>query len=135
MDCRWGIITGRDASVASKVVAEEKPLVIRNVGGGTSFAADCVERGQWFSEFKAGEFCVARARKGQAFYSQLLGLYEKSLHEVHRTNGESKGRCQGRTLYSAAKLSGRVHASKKGARTPRAGLDPMPEASRKVADG
>ena len=58
MDCRWGIITGRDAPVAAKVVAEEKPLVIRNVGGGTSFAADCVERGQWFSEFKAGEYWV-----------------------------------------------------------------------------
>jgi hypothetical protein len=58
MDCRWGIVTGRDAGVAAKVVAEEQPLVIRNVGGGTSFAADCVERGQWFSEFKAGEYWV-----------------------------------------------------------------------------
>jgi zinc protease len=58
MDCRWGIITGRDAAIAGKVVAEERPLVVRNVGAGTSFAADCVERGQWFSEFKAGEFWV-----------------------------------------------------------------------------
>jgi zinc protease len=58
MDCRWGIITGRDAETAGKVVAEERPLVVRNVGAGTSFAADCVERGQWFSEFKAGEFWV-----------------------------------------------------------------------------
>ncbi len=58
MDCRWGIISGRDASVAARVVEEEKTLVIRHVGGGTSFAADCVERGQWFSEFKAREFWV-----------------------------------------------------------------------------
>jgi zinc protease len=58
MDCRWGIITGRDAETAGKVVAQERPLVVRNVGAGTSFAADCVERGQWFSEFKAGEFWV-----------------------------------------------------------------------------
>lgn len=61
MDCRWGIVTGRDAAVAAKVVAEQSPLVIRNVGASTSFAADCVERGRWFSEFTAGETWVKEA--------------------------------------------------------------------------
>jgi zinc protease len=54
-DCRWGIVTGRDAAVAMKVVDEEHPLLVRNVGASTSLASGCVERGRWFSEFTAGE--------------------------------------------------------------------------------
>ena len=60
-DCRWGIVTGGSAEVAARVVAEEKPLVVREVGGGTSFASECVTSGRWFSEFKAGEVWVKPA--------------------------------------------------------------------------
>jgi zinc protease len=54
-DCRWGIVTGGSAAVAAQVVAEDQPLEVREVGGGTSFASECVTSGRWFSEFKAGE--------------------------------------------------------------------------------
>lgn len=53
-DFRWGIVTGRTAEDARRLVAPA-PLVIRVVGSGTSFAHECVEQGYWFDEFRAGE--------------------------------------------------------------------------------
>jgi len=53
-DFRWGIVTGRAAEDARRLVAPD-PLVIRTVGAGTAFAAECVEQGWWFDEFRAGE--------------------------------------------------------------------------------
>jgi len=54
-DFQWGVVTGLDAAQALKVADPGRPLVIRTVGAGTSFAMECVEQGYWFSEFKAGE--------------------------------------------------------------------------------
>lgn len=62
-DCRWGIVTGRDAATAARVAGESKPLTVRSVGASTSFAADCVGTGRWFSEFTAGETWVKEAGK------------------------------------------------------------------------
>jgi zinc protease len=59
-DCRWGIITGRSPNDALRLVAPA-PLVIRNVGASTAFAAECVEQGWWFDEFKAGERWIKEA--------------------------------------------------------------------------
>jgi hypothetical protein len=54
-DFQWGVVTGLDAAQALKVADPGRPLVIRTVGAGTSFAMECVEQGYGFSEFKAGE--------------------------------------------------------------------------------
>lgn len=54
-DFQWGVVTGLDAAQALKLAAPGQPLTIRTVGAGTSFAMECVEKGYWFSEFKAGE--------------------------------------------------------------------------------
>lgn len=54
-DFQWGVVTGLDAAQALKLAAPGKPLTIRTVGAGTSFAMECVEEGYWFSEFQAGE--------------------------------------------------------------------------------
>jgi zinc protease len=54
-DFQWGVVTGLDAAQALKLAAPGRPLVIRTVGAGTSFAMECVEQGYWFSEFTAGE--------------------------------------------------------------------------------
>jgi len=59
-DCRWGIVTGRSPDDALRLVAPA-PLVIRTVGASTAFAAECVEQGWWFDEFKAGERWVKEA--------------------------------------------------------------------------
>lgn len=53
-DFRWGLVTGRTAADALRLVAPP-PLVIRKVGASTRFAAECVEQGWWFDEFTAGE--------------------------------------------------------------------------------
>lgn len=59
-DCLWGVITGRSADDALRLVAPA-PLVIRTVGSSTAFAAECVEQGYWFDEFRAGERWVKEA--------------------------------------------------------------------------
>lgn len=53
-DAFWGVITGHDAAAALAVANHNDPLVIRNVIGGTTFAMDCVEQGQAFSEREQG---------------------------------------------------------------------------------
>ena len=53
-DFRWGLVTGRTAADALRLVAPA-PLVIRKVGASTRFAAECAEEGWWFDEFTAGE--------------------------------------------------------------------------------
>lgn len=53
-DFRWGVITGRTPEDARRLVAPA-PLVIRTVGASTAFAAECVDQGYWFDEFRAGE--------------------------------------------------------------------------------
>ena len=62
-DCRWGIVTGGDVTAAARMAEESKPLIVRRVGASTSFAADCVESGRWFSEFTAGETWVKEPGK------------------------------------------------------------------------
>jgi zinc protease len=66
-DFRWGLVTGRTADDARRLVAPA-PLVIRKVGASTAFAAECVEEGWWFDEFTAGERW-AKARGGEAVRS------------------------------------------------------------------
>lgn len=65
VDFQWGVITGRTAEDALRLAAPDKPLVIRNVGSSTAFAAECVEQGYWFDEFTAGERWV-KVPGGQA---------------------------------------------------------------------
>lgn len=60
-DFHWGVITGRTAEDARRLAAPDSPLVIRNVGASTAFAAECVERGYWFDEFIAGDRWVKDA--------------------------------------------------------------------------
>lgn len=63
-DFRWGLVTGRTADDALRLVAPA-PLVIRKVGASTRFAAECAEEGWWFDEFTAGERW-SKARGGVA---------------------------------------------------------------------
>ncbi|MCC7376673.1 MAG: hypothetical protein IT581_18585 [Verrucomicrobiales bacterium] len=53
-DCRWGILTGLDASDALRIAETPGPLVIRRVAGGTEFALEPVSEAVWFDEMKAG---------------------------------------------------------------------------------
>lgn len=85
-DFRWGIVTGRNAAVAAKVAAEEKPLVIRKVGASTAFASECVDSGRWFSEFNAGEQWVKVA--GSAVH-QTKGAADSTASIVDFLNNES----------------------------------------------
>lgn len=53
-DCRWGILTGYDASNALRIATHTEPLVVRKVLSGTPLALDRCEEGIWYSELEAG---------------------------------------------------------------------------------
>jgi len=57
-DVVWGILTGYRPADAMRIVREAGPLVIRRACGGTGIDLDLFESGKWFSEGKAGEYCV-----------------------------------------------------------------------------
>lgn len=54
-DCRWGIVTGRDAANALQIAKESAPLTIRHALSGTEIATDRCESAQWFSELESGK--------------------------------------------------------------------------------
>lgn len=62
-DCRWGILTGYDASNALRIATHTEPLVIRKVLSGTPLALDRCEEGIWYSELEAGR--IERKARGK----------------------------------------------------------------------
>ena len=61
-DTLWGILTGFDATNALAIAAEEKPLVVHNIGSGTEIALDRCESGTWFCELRKGH--MVQMKKG-----------------------------------------------------------------------
>ncbi len=57
-DVLWGILTGYRPADAMRIVREAGPLVIRRACGGTGVNLDLFESGKWFSEGKAGVYCI-----------------------------------------------------------------------------
>lgn len=52
-DARWGVITGRSADAAMKLVAEKDPLVIQRTVSGTRIASQMAQEVESFDELKA----------------------------------------------------------------------------------
>lgn len=62
-DALWGIVTGRDAAAALRMIEPAEPLVVRRAAAGTEIDLSACDEGVWFCELNAGK--MVRKRPGK----------------------------------------------------------------------